>query len=150
VAWAVSRAWRRDRQRGNRGFTLIELLVVLSIIVILASLGMAGYSHSITRAREATLKEDLFRLRDAVDQYYADRGQYPQSLESLVTDGYLRAIPGPPYRRTPGSGPSEPDRTTRRPSRVFTTSERIRPHRHRRFKYRLVIGPQGPDRGPIN
>jgi general secretion pathway protein G len=112
VAGAVSRAWRRDRHRGNGGFTLIELLVVLSIIVILASLGMAGYSHSITHAKEATLKEDLFRLRDAVDQYYADRGQYPQSLETLVTDGYLRAIPKDPFTNSADTWqqiPSEPD-----------------------------------------
>jgi general secretion pathway protein G len=109
---AVSKATRRKRRTGGAGFTLIELLVVLSIIVILASLGMAGYSHSITRAKEATLKEDLFRMRDAVDQYYADKGQYPPNLETLVTDGYLRAVPKDPWTNSADTWqqiPSEPD-----------------------------------------
>jgi general secretion pathway protein G len=108
----VCRACGRDRQRGDRGFTLIELLVVLSIIVILASLAMAGYSYSITRAREATLKEDLFRMRDSIDQYYADKGQYPQSLDTLVTDGYLRSVPKDPFTNSADTWqqiPSEPD-----------------------------------------
>jgi general secretion pathway protein G len=111
-ATAVSRVGRRKRRTGDVGFTLIELLVVLSIIVILASLGMAGYSHSITRAKEATLKEDLFRMRDAVDQYYADKGQYPPNLETLVTDGYLRAVPKDPFTNSTDTWqqiPSEPD-----------------------------------------
>jgi general secretion pathway protein G len=94
------------------GFTLIELLVVISIIVILASLGMAQYGHAVTRAKEATLKEDLFRMRDAIDQYYADKGQYPPSLETLVTDGYLRAVPKDPFSNSADTWqqiPSEPD-----------------------------------------
>jgi len=109
---AVQTATGARRRTGDGGFTLIELLVVLSIIVILASLGMAGYSYSITRAREATLKEDLFRMRDAVDQYYADKGKYPQNLEALVTDGYLRAVPKDPFTNSSDSWqqiPSEPD-----------------------------------------
>src|SRR5512147_2023286 len=95
-----------------RGFTLIELLVVISIIVILASLTLAGYSHSIKRAREATLKEDLFRMRDAIDQYYADMGKYPSTLESLVSDGYLRKMPRDPFTESESSWqpvPAEPD-----------------------------------------
>ncbi len=99
-------------RRGVGGFTLIELLVVLSIIVILASLGMAQYGNAVTRTREATLKEDLFRMRDAVDQYYADKGQYPPSLETLVTDGYLRAVPKDPFTNSADTWqqvPSEPD-----------------------------------------
>jgi general secretion pathway protein G len=91
---------------------LIELLVVISIIVILASLGMVGYSNAVTRSKEATLKEDLFRMKDAIDQYYADKGQYPQSLEALVTDGYLRAVPKDPITNSADTWqqiPSEPD-----------------------------------------
>ena len=79
------------------GFTLIELLIVVSLIVILASIGLANYHNSIIRAREAVLKEDLFRMRDAIDQYYADKGAYPPDIDSLVTDGYLRAIPKDPF-----------------------------------------------------
>ncbi|HVG86403.1 MAG TPA: prepilin-type N-terminal cleavage/methylation domain-containing protein [Vicinamibacterales bacterium] len=80
-----------------RGFTMVELLVVISILVILASMGMAQYRNSVVRAREAVLKEDLFRMRDAIDQYYADKTKYPSSLADLVTDGYLREIPVDPF-----------------------------------------------------
>jgi general secretion pathway protein G len=76
---------------------MIELLVVVSLIIILASIGMAQYRNGVTRAQEATLKEDLFRLRDVIDQYYADKQQHPQTLDALVTEGYLRAIPKDPF-----------------------------------------------------
>ena len=80
-----------------RGFTLIELMVVMSLIVILAAIGLAVHANSQTRAREAVLKEDLFRMRDAIDQYYADRNAYPPDLSSLVSEKYLRAIPQDPF-----------------------------------------------------
>jgi general secretion pathway protein G len=98
--------------RTDRGFTLIELLVVVSLIVILASIGMAQYSNSVQRTREAVLKEDLFRMRDAIDQYYADKGKYPASLDDLVGEKYLRAIPVDPITGTADSWQtvmSEPD-----------------------------------------
>lgn len=76
---------------------MVELLVVISIIVVLASIGMAQYRNSVIRAREAVLKEDLFRMRDAIDQYYADKTKYPSALEDLVTGGYLREIPIDPF-----------------------------------------------------
>ena len=82
---------------GKRGFTLIELMIVMSLIVILAGIGLAVHANSQTRAREAVLKENLFRMRDAIDQYYADKNAYPSSLEALVTDKYLRAIPQDPF-----------------------------------------------------
>jgi len=82
--------------RQERGFTLIEALIVITLIVVLASIGMATYTNSVLRSREAVLKEDLFRMRDAIDQYYADKNKYPQSLADLVTDGYLRQIPKDP------------------------------------------------------
>ena len=94
------------------GFTLIELLVVMSIMVILASVGLAQYRNSIVRANEAVLKEDLFRMRDAVDQYYADKGQYPATIDELVSDGYLRKIPDDPFTKSSSSWqaiPAEPD-----------------------------------------
>jgi general secretion pathway protein G len=87
----------RRRQLRAGGFTLIELLVVVSLVIILASIGMAQYRNGVTRAQEATLKEDLFRLRDVLDQYYVDKQKHPDSLEALVTDGYLRAIPKDPF-----------------------------------------------------
>jgi general secretion pathway protein G len=79
------------------GFTIIELLVVVSLVIILASIGMAQYKNGVTRAQEAVLREDLFRLRDVIDQFYADRQKYPQALEELVEGQYLRAIPKDPF-----------------------------------------------------
>jgi general secretion pathway protein G len=79
------------------GFTLIELMVVMAIIVILAGIGTAMYTNSLTRSREAVLKEDLFRMRDAIDQYYADKNKYPASLDALVSEKYLRAVPVDPF-----------------------------------------------------
>jgi len=76
---------------------MIELLVVVSLIVILASIGIAQYRNGVVRAQEAVLKEDLFRMRDVLDEYHADRQEYAQTLESLVTEGYLRQIPKDPF-----------------------------------------------------
>ena len=87
---------RRRAPHRASGFTLIELLVVLSLILILSTIGLTQYRNSITHANEAVLKEDLFRMKDAIDQYYADKGQYPGSLDALVIDGYLRRIPVDP------------------------------------------------------
>ena len=84
-------------RRAAGGFTLIELMVVMSLIVVLASIGLTLYANSVTRAKEAVLKEDLFRMRDAIDQYYADKNRYPASLEELVSEKYLRAIPVDPF-----------------------------------------------------
>ena len=86
--------------RRDRGFTLIELMIVMALIVILASIGLVQYGHSITRAKEATLKEDLFRIRDAIDQYYADKNKYPASLDALVQDKYLRSVPVDPFTQS--------------------------------------------------
>lgn len=87
----------RGLERRFSGFTLIELVIVMSLITILAGIGLAVHANSQTRAREAVLKEDLFRMRDAIDQYYADKNTYPPSLEALVSDKYLRAIPEDPF-----------------------------------------------------
>lgn len=88
------------RRLTQRGFTLIELLVVISMIAILAAMGIAQYRNSVRRAQEATLKTDLFQMRDAIDQYYADKGKYPATLDSLVSDGYLRKIPVDPMTQS--------------------------------------------------
>jgi len=76
-----------------RGFTLIELMIVMAIIGILATLAIPTYKYANIKAKEAVLKENLFRLRDTLDQFYADRGNYPYTLEELVSEGYLRRIP---------------------------------------------------------
>jgi general secretion pathway protein G len=87
---------RRALDRDESGWTLIELLVVLSLIMILSSLALTTYRNSILTAKEAALRSDLFQMRDAIDQYYADKGKYPESLDTLVTEHYLRAIPKDP------------------------------------------------------
>jgi len=84
------------RRSALRGFTLIELLMVISIIGILVTLAQPYYQRALTAAKEATLKEDLFILRDVIDQYYADNGKYPPALSDLVDNKYLRRIPKDP------------------------------------------------------
>jgi len=76
-----------------RGFTLIELLVVLAIIATLLTIAVPRYYASLDRSKEAVLKENLYQLRDAIGKYYADKGKYPESLEVLATDKYLRKVP---------------------------------------------------------
>jgi general secretion pathway protein G len=96
----------------QRGFTLIELMVVMSLIVILATVGLVQYRQSITYTKEAVLKDDLNKLRDAIDQYYADKNQYPSTLPDLVSSGYLRALPKDPFTNSDSSWqtvPAEPD-----------------------------------------
>ena len=97
---------------GQRGFTLIELLIVVTLIVVLAGIGMSTYSTSVTRAKEAVLRENLFRMRDSIDQFYADKGSYPPDLSSLVTSGYMRQIPKDPFTESADTWQtvmSEPD-----------------------------------------
>jgi len=76
-----------------RGFTLIELLVVLAIIATLLTIAVPRYYASLDRSKEAVLKENLYQLRDAISKYYADKGKYPESLEVLAADKYLRKVP---------------------------------------------------------
>ena len=105
----------RARTAAAAGFTLIELIVVTALIVVLTTIAMVSYQNSVTRAREAVLKEDLFRLRDAIDQYYADKNKWPQTLQDLVADGYVREIPKDPMSdsvETWQTVPAEADPTT--------------------------------------
>jgi general secretion pathway protein G len=78
------------------GFTLIELIVVVAIIGILATIAVPAMKTAPQRAREAALKEDLFTLRSCLDQFHADRGGYPKSLDEVVSLGYLRSVPVDP------------------------------------------------------
>jgi general secretion pathway protein G len=84
----------------NHGFTLIELLVVMVIIVILAGTGTALYTNSVTKANEAALLQDLTVMRRAIDDYFADKNKYPSSLETLVEEKYLRAVPRDPFTKS--------------------------------------------------
>jgi len=77
----------------KNGFTLIEMLIVFALIGILVGLGLPQYKYATKRARESVLKENLFQMRTLIDQYYADKGKYPYSLQALVDEKYMRAIP---------------------------------------------------------
>jgi general secretion pathway protein G len=102
----------RNTRTGNRGFTIIEMMVVLALIVILASLAMVQYRRTIIYSKEAVLRDDLTKMRDAIDQYYADKNQYPPTLSALASDGYLRDIPKDPITESNSTWqevPAEPD-----------------------------------------
>jgi general secretion pathway protein G len=98
--------------RADHGFTMIELAIVMSIIVILAAMGMAQYRNAHIRAQEAVLREDLFQMRDAMDQFYADKNKWPSALDELVSEGYLRKLPQDPFTKSADTWqtvPAEPD-----------------------------------------
>jgi general secretion pathway protein G len=78
------------------GFTLVELLVVLAVIATLLTLAIPRYFGSLDRSKEAVLKENLFQMRDAIARYYADKGRYPESLDALASEKYLRRVPVDP------------------------------------------------------
>jgi general secretion pathway protein G len=88
------------KQSRNRkkfaGFTLIEMIIVIAIISILAAIAGANYQHSVWRAREAVLRNDLFTLRSSIDQYTLDKQKAPQALEDLATAGYIKTVPKDP------------------------------------------------------
>ncbi len=87
---------RTMRRKKNAGFTLIELMIVISIILILVSVALPAYNQSILRARESVLRQNLFTLRSVISQYTLDKQKAPQSLDDLVTGGYLKQIPNDP------------------------------------------------------
>lgn len=86
----------RVRQK-IRGFTLIEMMIVISLILILISIALPVYNRSILRAKEGVLKQDLFTLRQVIDQYTMDKKKAPQALDDIVTAGYLKVVPKDPF-----------------------------------------------------
>ena len=91
-----ARRLNAGRHPGAAGFTLIEVLIVMVIITILAGISLGVYNNSVVRAKEAVLAEDLFQLREAIDQYYADKNKWPPSLDALVDEKYIRIVPVDP------------------------------------------------------
>lgn len=87
----------RPRTKLSRGFTLIELMIVMSILLILITIAIPLYNRSILRARESVLRQDLFTMRQVIDQYTLDKQKAPQSLEDLVSAGYIKVIPNDPF-----------------------------------------------------
>jgi len=86
--------------RCRSGFTLIELIIVFTLIAILVGLGLPQFKNSTKSAREVVLKEDLFQFRKLIDQFFVDKTKYPPSLQALVDEGYLRAIPVDPITKS--------------------------------------------------
>jgi general secretion pathway protein G len=85
-----------SHRRLQKGFTLIEMIIVIAIVMILTSIAIPVYTQHVLHAREAVLREDLYSMRNAIDQYTQDKDKAPQSLDDVVSAGYLRAIPKDP------------------------------------------------------
>jgi len=90
---------RPTRKPGKRslGFTLVELMIVISIIIILLSIAVPMYKQSLLHTKETVLRDDLFSLRNLIDEYTYDKKKAPQSLDDLVSGGYIRALPKDPF-----------------------------------------------------
>ncbi len=93
------KARHRARSLRSAGFTLLELMIVITIILVLLAMGMGRYEQSVLRSKEAALKQDLFVMRNAIEQYTLDKQAAPQSLDDLVSAGYLREVPVDPMTR---------------------------------------------------
>jgi general secretion pathway protein G len=100
---------RGNRRNRARGFTLLELMIVISMIMILMSVAVPIYNQSIVQARESVLRSNLATLRSVISQYTLDKQKAPQSLDDLVTAGYLRQIPIDPMTKQPNWEPKEED-----------------------------------------
>lgn len=91
---------KQDPSQNQRGFTLLELIVVIAVVGILAAIALPNFMNTPPRAKEAVLKTNLHTLRTVIDQFYADQGNYPLSLDAMVEEGYLRDVPYDPIAET--------------------------------------------------
>jgi len=122
------------RSTTRRGFTLMELMIVIAIIMTLIGMAAGNYQRSVLRSKEAVLAQDLYVLRQAVDQYTLDKQEAPQSLEDLVSAGYLRAVPVDPITSQAdwalefSDTVLSPEQTTTGISNVHSSSSAISPN----------------------
>lgn len=84
----------------TRGFTMIELMIVMTVVTILISMAVPYYQKTLIRSKESLLKNNLFTMRTVIDEFTIDKGKAPQSLQDLVTEGYLRSVPVDPMTQT--------------------------------------------------
>ena len=97
VTGSLQQARGRLVKAAHAGFTLLELMIVISIIIILAAITLPQYQKTIMHTREAVLRDNLFKMRSLIDQFAADKGRLPQSLDELVSEGYIRELPLDPF-----------------------------------------------------
>ena len=106
---------QKNIKRGQAGFSLLELMIAMFILIILLSVALPTYQRSVQTARETVLKENLWQIRKGIDQYAADKGKLPQSIDDLVTSHYLREKPVDPiadkteWREIMGENTGSPD-----------------------------------------
>ncbi|KQZ32562.1 type II secretion system protein [Duganella sp. Root1480D1] len=98
--------------RVPRGFTMIELMVALAILAVILTISAPKYFNNLDAAKESTLREDLFVMRDAIDKHFSDHGRYPDSLNELVEKRYLRAVPIDPITQKTSSWVLKPPTDT--------------------------------------
>jgi general secretion pathway protein G len=111
----IGKFQKRGRSLAAAGFTLLELMIVISIVIILASITLPQYQKTIMHTRETVLRDNLFKMRTLIDQFAADKGRLPQSLDELVSEGYMREVPVDPitgqkdWAPTMGEDPNSTD-----------------------------------------
>ena len=104
-------AWCRVAARARRGFTLVEMLIVIAIMTILMAISVPRYQAAVLHAKESVLRDDLFQLRSLIDQYTLDKQRAPQSLDDLVSAGYLRTLPKDPMTDSTSSWRADSDQS---------------------------------------